>query len=86
MLVRKVREERAKEQTEGRKMCDCEPFFCVSKCGVEQTRAEETGREHEVDGRFYRKTRREKKKDGSDKVNCLSRLGGSRVCFRVVPK
>lgn len=40
MLVRKVREERAKEQTEGRKMCDCEPFFCVSKCGVEQTRAE----------------------------------------------
>lgn len=28
----------------------------------------------------------EKKKDGSDQVNCLSRLGGSRVCFRVVPK
>ena len=40
MLVRKVREERAKEQTAGRKMCDCEPFFSVSKCGVEQTRAE----------------------------------------------
>ena len=40
MLERKVREERAKEQTAGRKMCDCEPFFCVSKCGVEQTRVE----------------------------------------------
>ena len=39
-----------------------------------------------MDGCFYRIVRREKKKDGSDKVNCLSRLGGSRVCFRVVPK
>lgn len=156
MLVRKVREERAKEQTAGRKMCDCEPFFCVSKCGVEQTRAEkqwsfsskwwtfrrkwctfsfyvpaffeqrtcigdkgrikprfigengqsscgegdvtvrgvsescgrnrEEGRSGRVDGCFCRKARKEKKKDGSDKVNCLSRLGGSRVCFRVVPK
>ena len=40
MLVRKVREERAKEQTAGRKMYVGEPFFCLSKCGVEQTRAE----------------------------------------------
>ena len=60
--------------------------YSKGRFGVVREKRERGGEVGERRGVFYRKTRKEKKKDGSDKVNCLSRLGGSRVCFRVVPK
>ena len=85
-LCAKLGRNERKSKPQGEKCVTVHRFFVRIKVELSKQVRKKPGREHEVSERFYRKTRREKKKDGSDKVNCLSRLGALRVCFRVVPK